>query len=230
MASVRHIGLFPWCLNEAEEDSARIVLSKTLAIAAWWRVKSWKFSINYSGSVLTEAGLFDHGSLSDFFIVQRGQYINDGFEENSGFAGTEKDLVCDTDGLSETIYTGFGSSPSGSYRYDFEILIGDQPVQKIGNDFSFHCRFIMNPVLTLASIGSDITSGPNLTNIGTFTFSILGEDFTKPINLIRSTSLSGVNYSCDASIEAYKYFEYDPDDGGGPIYNENTGDQLRPFP
>ena len=31
----------------------------------------------------------------------------------------------------------------------------------------------------------------------------------------------------DVIIEASEYFEYNPDDGLGPIYDKNTGEKLR---
>jgi len=36
--------------------------------------------------------------------------------------------------------------------------------------------------------------------------------------------------SSDFTLEAVEYWPYDPNDGGGPIYDSSTGDQLRPFP
>jgi hypothetical protein len=32
------------------------------------------------------------------------------------------------------------------------------------------------------------------------------------------------------TISPSEYWPYDPEDGGGPIYNKDTGQQLRPFP
>jgi len=31
-------------------------------------------------------------------------------------------------------------------------------------------------------------------------------------------------------IEPIEFWEYDPSDGGGPIYDKDTGKQLRAFP
>ena len=39
-----------------------------------------------------------------------------------------------------------------------------------------------------------------------------------------------VPVSLNGTLEATEYWPYDPGDGGGPIYDSATGQQLRPFP
>jgi hypothetical protein len=45
---------------------------------------------------------------------------------------------------------------------------------------------------------------------------------------------TGTKFNVDGftgvTIKPHSYWPYDPGDGGGPIYNEETGAQLRPFP
>lgn len=43
MASVRHLGLFPWCVNQ-ETSFFKGDDLKTKAVPIWWRVKKWQIS------------------------------------------------------------------------------------------------------------------------------------------------------------------------------------------
>jgi hypothetical protein len=67
----------------------------------------------------------------------------------------------------------------------------------------------------------------------TITITCAEKTFELPIFVYGSTndlpppSETIVNYSLQASIEGFKYFPYDPNDGGGPIYDEDTGEQIR---
>jgi hypothetical protein len=214
-----------------DSSPSRIEVPLESALAAWWRVSKWRFSIDYAGSF----DGFSHGSLNESYILQRGETAIDDpefFSQSFAFAGSETDLVCDREGA-RTVYTGFGSSPSGGFRYDFVLMDGINPVRAIASSdqLSFVCAFTMSTVLAGGSLGSNVVSGANLTNVGTFTFSVLNSDFTRPINLIRNRpELGPASYFCNAAIQAHEYWPYDPGDGGGPIYDKDTGAQLRAFP
>lgn len=238
MATVRHLGLFPWCPLTVEAEAGKTSLPLRLALAAWWRVKSWRFTINYTGQVTEDGETFSHGELHASYIVERGETVIDDpefFERSGAFVGTEKNLVCDKQGGAETTYTGFQSTPSGSFRFDFVNLPGDTPVQILQNNedglWILGASFEMNTVLSGGFLGNTVTAGPNFTEVGTFTFSMFDEELTSPINLIRfRPDLGGATYFCDAKIEPHSFFAYDPGDGGGPIYDSTTGAQLRGFP
>ena len=126
MATVRHLGLFPWCVN-SETSFFKGEELKTVAVPMWWRVKRWDFSLsiptlgsmdeildvsNQTGTVAppnyqTEAdlvcGSFDHvftlGQLIPFYSAP---HINIGprFE-------LEIDTGGETNPLSSTFYVGF---------------------------------------------------------------------------------------------------------------------------
>jgi hypothetical protein len=207
-------------------------------MAAWWRVAAWRFSIDYAGSVTEDGETFSHGTLQASYILERGETVIDDpeFPERFGaFVGTEQNLVCDEQGGAATTYTGLESTPSGSFRFDFSLMPGNAPVQILQNNteglWVFGSSFEMDTVLTQGLLGNTVAAGPNLTQVGVFTFSIFEEEFSAPINLIRDRpDLGGASYFCDAKIEPHSFFPYDPGDGLGPIYDSVTGEQLRPFP
>jgi hypothetical protein len=235
MAKVRHIGLFPWCPTQATPTSFDIQTSLSAGMAAWWRVSKWRFSIEYTGTYTQDGNTFDHGSLTDSYILERSEQRLDEFGDSSSTinypVSSESDLVCDKDGGAFTFFQSIGnSSPSGSFGFEFRIMGNPvlTPVQLVGTNSFLDCYFSMNTVLTSGSLGSKIEDGPNLTEVGEFTFSVAGTNVTKPINLIHTRS-GTPDYSCNASIEAHEYWPYDPNDGLGPVYDTTTGDQLRPF-
>jgi hypothetical protein len=67
-------------------------------------------------------------------------------------------------------------------------------------------------------------------NYGTFTYKFLDKTYDCPI-LAHNTraDLAGFTntLSIDATLEAIEYWPYDPNDGGGPIYDPESGGQLR---
>lgn len=72
---------------------------------------------------------------------------------------------------------------------------------------------------------------PPLGTYGTFSYKLLDEVFSTDIYAYNSRSTtSGFLDILDvnASFEAVEYWPYDPEDGGGPIYDSATGAVLRP--
>ena len=62
---------------------------------------------------------------------------------------------------------------------------------------------------------------------GTFVLEMLDKKFQCPIFAHNSRGEGSLSIS--ASLKATEYFEYDPNDGGGPIYDKTTGSALRGF-
>ena len=66
---------------------------------------------------------------------------------------------------------------------------------------------------------------------GAFTYKFLGNTYTCPIyasNTIADTDPSFSNtLSVNAILEAIEYWPYEVNDGGGPIYDPDTGERLR---
>lgn len=69
-----------------------------------------------------------------------------------------------------------------------------------------------------------------LDTYGTFSYNLLGQSFSAPIyayNSINNVAGFSNTLSVAASLEAIEYWPYDPNDGGGPIYNTTTGQRIR---
>jgi hypothetical protein len=78
-----------------------------------------------------------------------------------------------------------------------------------------------------------IVGNTPLGEYGTFTYTLLGQTFSAPIYGFNSRyDQAGFSntLSVNSSLEAIEYWPYDPGDGFGPIYDKDTGAQLRPFP
>jgi hypothetical protein len=76
-------------------------------------------------------------------------------------------------------------------------------------------------------------ANPPIGTYGTFSYKLLDRTFTTDIHAFNSrASLPEFNnnLAVTATLDAVEYFEYDPNDGRGPIYDKDTGKQLRPFP
>jgi hypothetical protein len=84
-------------------------------------------------------------------------------------------------------------------------------------------RWIANTVEFYNTLGS----------YGSLNLKMLGKTYSCPIFASnRSSEQSGFTntLSINADLEPAEYWPYDPDDGLGPIYNKDTGAQLRAFP
>jgi hypothetical protein len=64
-------------------------------------------------------------------------------------------------------------------------------------------------------------SGP----YGTFSYKLLGQTFSTDIYAYNSRG--GTTLNVTAELEAVEYWPYDPQDGGGPIYDSVTGERIR---
>jgi hypothetical protein len=69
----------------------------------------------------------------------------------------------------------------------------------------------------------------SLLGVETITITCAEKTFELPVFIYGGTNNpeTSVNYSLQASVEGFEYFPYDPNDGGGPIYDEDTGEQIR---
>jgi hypothetical protein len=68
--------------------------------------------------------------------------------------------------------------------------------------------------------------------VGQFTYKFLNQTFVADLWGYNSRLRPGASAAADVQIEltAQEYWSYDPQDGLGPIYDKDTGQQLRPFP
>jgi hypothetical protein len=122
-----------------------------------------------------------------------------------------------------------GTSVSFEYSYDVGdgatgaaiVRLDDSGnVSEVKTPFYFNGGTFRWSFRTYAFVG-------NTGTYGTFTYSLLGQSFTTPFYARNSTG--GGSLSVSASLVAEEYWPYDPEDGGGPIYDGATGAQLREF-
>lgn len=286
MAAVRHLGLFskrfpscPYIVGNPpnQQDYAitrlntgfypNIWMSLKNAVAMYWRVKKWKYSLemewsevdiqNYSYSEERELYV---GQVSILNVIQ--DYI-DGvlypveplFDTLEGdIPSSETKLICGVGGatLSSLANAHFVAQILGSIRPD------NDPSAGTGFFTRMSWPFFSNPVYVRDNNGAKeylptiefsantfrwtkiaaypwtIPSGqPYLGTYGEFSYKFLGETLSCPIYAYNSRSTVpefNNNLSVNVTLEATEYWEYDPQDGEGPIYDKQTGKAIRAFP
>ena len=208
MATIRHLGYFPFCLplsNPVDTQPNFGYANLASAMAFFWRLKKFKWS-----ATLSDGGSNSALCSSTFTRI----------------ADTEKNLVCfdrfSDNGLAD--YYTVDNTIDGPYDYDGFMAPTSRFVwaEKQGNVYfsigfegtSDALRHSWRVVAAEPEIGQpsaesvEYEFGKNSLNLWTNT----GEDFAVP------------------TFEVLEYWPYNPEDGGGPIYDSVTGEQLRPFP
>ena len=214
MASVRHLGLFPWCVdpNTSFFNSDEL---RQYAVPMWWRVKEW--TLNSTAQVLANSDPPSTETYSDTFVFR----ITDiplRFLSTATFQ-TEKDLV-----IAGKAGTSLGTL-GPAYDWSFDALLGD---------FALELTLTIGPLFSFRAFTGDTppvdTNGEGA-QAGSITSNFCGLSFTAPIKRVLPFADSlYVITSLEATLTATKYWPYDPNDGLGPIYDSTTGAQLRGFP
>lgn len=212
MATVRHLGLFPFCPQKGRinSDLYPVGISLERAMKWYWRVKSWNINVIFSFSETFE----------DNYTFPNNSVIAD--KNVTSSPDTEKNLVCRK-------FTSLENSDALA-TYRFELFAADPPMCYEGDIFYPAVRFS----------GEFFLEGGEIT-IETYNFDLSGNDPEEGAVWIEEILGSGVGIASrvrptggqggmTALITIDKYWGYDPGDGGGPIYDENTGAQIRPFP
>jgi hypothetical protein len=208
VASVNHIGLFPFCITSPESDINAIfkqmTMTKELGMVFWWRVKNYRVD-----SAQLTVGPDDSGNFGEI-SMPTGQMT---LELPSEGISSEKNLVCDI-----TRQFGVSLPFPNNVAVDLRIFPG---ANQSGSLIKMHMDVRCTLQTTQYFSGNGATPDPY--TLGDCTISVLGEDLTFPI---------GGDFSGSASLEisASEYWPYDPGDGGGPIYDSATGAQIRSFP
>ena len=206
MASVRHINLFPFCVEPADNPnfSREMAVSRDLALSIWWRVKNW--SVDEAELTITSednppfVGTIPTGNMT---MVTPATAIE-----------SEKNLVCS---FNRQFDVG-GADPFNDFRISMRVRFG---AEQSGELIKMDVDVLANrytEIFYLAdgsqSVTNQIGTGSIETEAGIVTFPI-GSDYTGSALLV---------------ISAVEYWPYDPEDGEGPIYDSATGAQLRSFP
>lgn len=215
MASVRHLGLFPWCIPQSTKQLAQYLSENNSPLAdEIAEIDHPRDSIGGWPVKLTLAQIMK--------LYWRVKTVRVAAPEPSVFtvgqvvssAASEKDLVCH-DFDEEIDIAVFGDDFGGALlglSWSFTIYDPEED------------RFYMNMVASFGSV-VDPDAGGSTVEIdeqvgGQIDF------FGAQLTLFHPAELP---YAA-GSITAEEYWPYDPGDGGGPIYDSATGAQLRPFP
>jgi hypothetical protein len=221
MATVRHLGLFPFCFTIKESATFSTENDiKEKAVPMWWRVKEWRLESTVTARSLKPnpaTGQFveQTNSATDFFDVQ----ILHGLQ-------SEKNLVCLIPFFSNvfqhffTAATDFDTIGLDDIDYEALTLI-------VGPEFEFYLANDNRYGAGTQQPGEDVGSlSVNYAEIS-FSAPMYKEEKYEPEDGF-NIATEVVGYT--GSLTAIEYWPYDPEDGGGPIYDSATGAQLRDFP
>lgn len=235
-----------------------VVIPKQQAAKWFWRVKKWRsvFTASFkqgfpfaSGTYTTTNAIVD-AILGPWVKVDLGQPTT---------ISTEKELVCsgslfyfdlNYDSVTNAVING------GSFTGDEIITISPttaspelllKEVYDVGSEnlaigLSFNFIAFL-PWAFISPYGSGVSTGTKSEGIvqvpiGFPPFETLS-DATLLRKLPNAGQIDGVFFDLNAEddvanasliITPAEYWEYDPNDGGGPIYDKETGEQLRSFP
>jgi len=263
MASVKHLGIFPFCIWPSKEkfieelyvdvptvyedftnETETIIADLKTLMAMYWRVKKWK--------VYGQWDYFVTGKVSNNyeFIFTRD-------------AETETDLVCPDEYGHLKQFTRTGSPITFSWSGGVGTLtVGlsifrntgsgpqtNRPIIKLGEN-SYAAGIMFSCTLEEGAPDADqyyfgsLIRPPNKTAPTPSFPEIEGPNATVPITFLGKTynllALQNIAEVLDPetgqetfleasmNIEAIEYWPYDPEDGGGPIYDTSSGAILRP--
>jgi hypothetical protein len=195
MATVRHLGLLPFCITPKNPQEAEfpfyfsVGLDLRTLLMFFWRIKAWRLEVSFVGPLSQNVVASD--------VVQN-QY---GFEIDS-----EKKLVCSTGYSFSATNDLLGGGQETTYGFD---LFGAELNDEQTAVFFYEGKYYPQIVSVFASNPTDTEHTWNGT-----TLSVANPQGY--LNYLRATPA--------------EYWPYDPDDGLGPIYDKDTGAQLRAFP
>lgn len=222
MATVRHLGLLPFCFSFSKEPEIiatfgnfspyPIGLDLKTLLRWYWVVKRWKFSATLTGTNFRNEPV--NTSFEDTFFNGNNYYAD---------LTTEKQLVCQR--IVE--YTASSTEDSASFQ------MFNDGVQKVDEMTVFPLAekkpSLYYPGLSFGYSNAAGEIGTYLTESGG---NIAGGTITVDGIVLPSYFQSNFNPPTAGSIAITptEYWPYDPGDGGGPIYDSTTGAQLRAFP
>ena len=215
MATVRHLGLFPWCVDpEQTYFKGRDLLNK--AVPIWWRVKKWRLEVEFVRKANTQNTTFNISNDFDVTDLAKNTLTTDTFQK-------EKDLVCA--GIIYDEEAGQQSRTPADHLWGIDAPgIFIESFVCIGPNFD--CYFNQDDMIgaRLAGTGDQVGELSAQMQGVEFTADLFREfPLTPPPALFEIVSLNG-------TLQATEYWPYDPGDGLGPVYDATTGAQLRAFP
>ena len=281
MATVRHLGLFPFCVdtyppktnvngeiitrNTGDFSEYPFQLPIYYATRMWWTVKHWKVSFDYyryepfdeGGYELIEDTVNVSTAEEILFTPDPNEQQSDSYnydyvrsiEDGSYGLPTEKALVCVTNGneyepasraslwqlyLYREILTSAGNLNIGTvgiggvFYTNFDFFQYGFPAPFVSSETDREQNLLWTAFAFLWGLGwtSAVNrNGPTIDG----TVKLLG--LTRTLKLSRPPLPDNVTETIsNLVIEPSEFWEYDPNDGLGPIYDKITGKQLRAFP
>jgi hypothetical protein len=255
MATVRVLGLFPWCvfkdleaLREAYSEPSDAQWQASIkyyenfstplldALALYWRVKAWRV----------------HGAQTLILPDNEPDIIPFEFFFRRNVE-SEKDLICKYQLEEQEFYSPRPLiEDEGGVRYyePSRIFLGEYPMVC---DFQIPSVGVFGGVPDESPMGGHFDEADFYTHVN-FSFAgndaggdFLGTDagllqFPESVEATADISFLGKTYDFSywlarattpfdsLTIEAIEYWPYDPGDGLGPIYDSITGAQLRASP
>jgi hypothetical protein len=257
MATVRHLGLFPFCVGTyppifSDFDGGTIQLqtgagapyplnlSKQLATRLWWTVKQWKITGSYYYyRTLTPVGYEQITGEIDVTTADSDFTSTDFVSRILADQKNEKQLVCEkgvfggqrnfqwTIQLDRVADTGNGpveSATTSPLYLDFggaRFQTGTAP-QFVKNG-STDSELWLNMAVSFGAWSSESEFQDRQ---AVCQFNLL--DAAQQILLFANASTD--DETLELKLEPLEFWPYDPDDSLGPIYDSQTGAQLRAFP
>lgn len=214
MATVRHLGLLPSCITPAlvqpgtaiEEVYYVLGVDLPTLLKWYWRVKTWSVSASVTSSNPFTPGTVTYEQTFTANNVRIGQ-----FAQQYGDPQTEKDLVCQR-------VTRFNELLGYTGVFNFDLFTDGVNTSVQSYDQLYY---------PLLGIGFDGGNGGVVTTLNGFGLSggtITIDGLSVPSFFSPDTTDGFI------TVTASEYWPYDPGDGGGPIYDSITGQQLRAFP
>lgn len=241
MASVRHLGFFPHCVptsnpifNANDRWSAEILECDLFtAMALFWRIKKLKLNIvaTYSYDAYDEyGGTYPYTNTKSFELV----YSLTSPSDELGLICSGPFWVVTTQNSPVEIWNA-----TESPTLNFSPTWRDGETYYVGSNFGAIVRD--NAESPAGAIGAALLFGlPPLdhpwwdgypvSDIVSFSRETidLGNNIKVTTNVVTFESSKFYNTSIDSwELRADEFWPYDPEDGGGPIYNSATGARIR---
>jgi hypothetical protein len=250
MATVRHLGLFPFaCVAELEDVAFQIEggrqreiyieMPPLQATAIYWIVKTWRVR-TYVGPYDINTGTYAPLQLKYETLMQR--RAQDFFGSDTLIFTSEQELVCRQGARLQSVPT-YGAFFYGDDEYTFLDFTADVnplaseevegmsemvmqkdggnlfPIFRAGDIFG-GTGVVPEDVLSYAESDGIAPTGTTTCDLKDFGTIVWGSYPT----------INAIAMPTKIEIIAEEFWEYDPGDGGGPIYDSTTGAQLRAFP
>jgi hypothetical protein len=223
MATVRHLGLFPKCLPLENPFASlnrdlKTINSVDASLMFYWRVKKW------TATFTLPERIFDGGET-----ILPEKEVTTTFERNER---NEKYLVC-----------GLISGGTEAQNWNIEDTHDTGAVQILAlspswfnNSDPANQKIYWEAFISYTEISYRagwILSSFESTDEGVY---YVKADLAMANGVIFQFHCELFNDGIDdgglyvPSLAVTEYWEYNPNDGGGPIYDSQTGEQLREFP